>query len=120
MILIITNTIDYTSYNVVTWLHYFSDVECIVLNELNNITEIFVSVCSNRKKVLLKSRYEEIIDFDKVSSIWYRRGPIKISDSNTFNIQSLNRILMDENNCLNDYLLVHDKKYKRLIINKMC
>lgn len=78
MILIISENNDYSTSEVIQWIIYYK-VEFIRLNIENKFYIKNIYIDSNSIKIVLIDEFGRILDFDTITSIWYRRGFINLN-----------------------------------------
>jgi len=97
MILILSANNDFTTNEVIKWLHIL-DKKYIRVHEFE-LFEIKVM----DKKILLKSQRNSFY-IDDINSVWFRRGGIKFNRLQ-FQHDSVNKIMNETQFCLEDYVI---------------
>ncbi|MBN8677664.1 MAG: grasp-with-spasm system ATP-grasp peptide maturase [Chitinophagales bacterium] len=110
MILIISQEQDYSTSEVIQWLKYYKNSYFrINAEDVIKLKTITISNSNfNNAKIIKNNNF--VLDLDKISAFWYRRGRINFSSPSLPNVidSDLERIflnhLKDENNILEAYI----------------
>lgn len=96
MILVISESNDYSTLEVVRWLDYFN-VEFVRINDDDEITILEINLTEFRCIVDFKGR---VIDFSQIKKIWYRRGNLNFrgdtSDPHFLKVQKWEAFWLNE------------------------
>jgi len=115
MILIISESNDKVTDNVIDWINK-NKVTYIRLNETDFITSISI-----KKNIILEINKKILLDFSKITSVWYRRGGFRLKSLSQAGFKNLplqyKNHLRSEWNILNAYLEEQLSK-KKGIFNK--
>lgn len=113
MILIFTNSDEFTIHEVAEWLIKFK-IKYLIVDENDSVECVLVDLNGNSFILKIKN---ETIHSSEIKGIWYRKIPMALSDSST-NIVPGNRVL---NGVLKRYLYLEKKTlstYLNLIIDE--
>ncbi len=73
MILIFSNNFEASTYNVAKWLLFYEE-KFVIITETNTIKNVFCSISEKDVDIQLTTKTNQLINFNDITSIWYRRG----------------------------------------------
>lgn len=128
MILIITDSRDISTYQVCDWLIYLKK-EFIIFNE-NSVCKVLKYILTPVDEYFLLEIDGEILNTSKISTVWFRRGGLRLTYNslNNLNIfpelkKEIENYVIDEaqviSKALTDYLLNLNYIGNPMILNKL-
>lgn len=96
MILIISESSDYSTHEVCKWLDFYNK-KYFILNELSVITDVDFAITKNQQKFKITINESESYDLNEVNAIWQRRSLItfykKFHEFELIKNESFNKII---------------------------
>jgi len=98
MILIISDSSDYSTHEVCKWLDYYNQ-RYFILNDLSVITDVNFVITTNARKFIITINDSESFDLNEINAVWQRRSLISFNKNfyefKLIKNESFNEIIKD-------------------------